>query len=71
LSDKRIVCVQVGDGTICDGRSAPTNRGRIVAQCFVDKIDIAATLVSRGFACDWVKFSGGHYAHGGAARLCP
>ena len=38
---KSVHCVQVGGGTPCDGRSRPTNRDRIVAQCFVGEIDIA------------------------------
>ena len=58
-------CVPVGNGTVCDGRSRPTNQGRLVAQCFVGATDIARALVKGGFACDWVKFSGGTY--GGAA----
>lgn len=66
---KEVRCVQVGTGTVCDGRSAPTSYDRIVAQCFVDSEDIAALLVAAGVACDWVSFSGGHYsAHGG--RRC-
>jgi endonuclease YncB( thermonuclease family) len=40
-------CVQVGSGTPCDGRSKPTNRNRIVAQCFVDGADIAASCQQR------------------------
>lgn len=61
VDGKVVACIQVGNGTVCDGRSRPTNRGRIVAQCFVDNTDIAASLVARGLACDWIKFSGGHY----------
>jgi micrococcal nuclease len=63
-------CVQVGSGTPCDGRSRPTNNGRIVAQCFVGDIDIARPLVERGFACDWVKFSNGYYSQGGLGKQC-
>src|SRR5262245_20434293 len=59
---KEVVCVQVGGGTPCDGRSRPTNRDRIVAQCTVDGIDIAAHLVQAGLACDWIRFSGGYYS---------
>lgn len=61
VSNGRVRCKQVGEGTVCDGRSRPTNRNRIVAQCFVNDADIAASLVAGGFACDWVKFSGGAY----------
>lgn len=60
-------CIIVGNGTICDGRSRATNRGRLIAQCFVGSTDIGGALVQGGFACDWVRFSGG--AYGGVA--CP
>lgn len=33
VNGKTVRCVQVGGGTPCDGRSKPTNRDRIVAQC--------------------------------------
>ena len=36
VEGKVVRCVQVGNGTPCDGRSKPTNYDRIVAQCFVD-----------------------------------
>jgi endonuclease YncB( thermonuclease family) len=51
----------MGEGTVCDGRSKPTSRDRVVAQCFLDKLDIAEEMVRSGTACDWPKFSGGHY----------
>ena len=63
-------CLQVGNGTPCDGRSKPTNYDRIVAQCFVDGADIAVPMVDQGFACDWVKFSGGAYSQGGKGNRC-
>jgi endonuclease YncB( thermonuclease family) len=59
---KTLRCVQVGSGTPCDGRSKPTNRGRIVAQCFLGTTDIAAWMVCHGHARDWPKFSNGYYA---------
>lgn len=34
VKGKTVRCVQVGGGMPCDGRSKPTNRDRIVAQCF-------------------------------------
>lgn len=71
VEGKRVRCIQVGGGTPCDGRSKPTNRGRIVAQCFVDNTDIAAALVERGVVCDWARFSDGHYSRSGKGRLCP
>src|SRR6266540_441287 len=52
---------QAGEGTVCDGRSRPTSRDRIVAQCFLDKVDIAEQMTRSGTACDWPKFSGGGY----------
>jgi micrococcal nuclease len=64
-------CVQVGGGTPCDGRSKPTSGKRIVAQCFVDGVDIASRLVEQGLACDWEMYSGGHYSRNGKGRLCP
>jgi micrococcal nuclease len=53
--------LQVGEGTVCDGKSKPTGRDRIVAQCFIGKLDIAEEMAKSGTACDWPKFSGGHY----------
>ena len=64
-------CVQVGSGTPCDGRSKPTNGKRIVAQCFVDDVDLAARQVEQGLACDWEMYSGGYYSRNGKGRLCP
>ena len=61
LLGKIIRCVQVGNGTPCDGRSKPMNRGRVVAQCFIKQDDIAARLVADDLANDWPKFSGGYY----------
>lgn len=62
ISEKIVRCVQVGSGTTpCEGRSKPKNRNRIVAQCFLENVDIAAEMVRSRNACDWPKFSGGHY----------
>jgi micrococcal nuclease len=69
--DKMARCIQVGDGTPCDGKSKPTNRGRIVAQCFIGTTDIAGSLVERGLACDWEMFSGGYYSRNGKGLACP
>jgi endonuclease YncB( thermonuclease family) len=71
VTGKTVRCVQVGSGTVCDGRSEPTNHDRIVAQCFDGAADIAAPLVERGFACDWIKFSGGHYSRNKKGTPCP
>jgi endonuclease YncB( thermonuclease family) len=60
VEGKLVHCLQVGEGTACDGRSKPNSRDRIVAQCFLDKLDIAEEMVKSGTACDWPRFSGGH-----------
>jgi len=64
---KAVRCRQVGSGTPCDGRSKAWNNNRAVAQCFVGNEDVAAVMVRKGLACDWRKFSGGHYG----GRSCP
>jgi endonuclease YncB( thermonuclease family) len=46
---------------VCDGKSKPKSRDRIVAQCFLDRLDLAEEMAKSGTACDWPKFSGGHY----------
>ena len=61
IEGKTVHCLQVGEGTVCDGKSKPKSRDRIVAQCFLDKLDIAEEMAKSGTACDWPKFSGGHY----------
>ena len=71
VEGKNIRCIQVGGGTVCDGRSKPRIGHRIVAQCFLDGVDVAARLVEIGLACDWTKFSGGYYSRSGKGRACP
>ena len=61
IEGKTVHCLQVGEGTVCDGRSPPRSRDRVVAQCFLDKLDIAEEMTKSGTACDWPKFSGGRY----------
>ncbi|UPK06990.1 thermonuclease family protein [Bradyrhizobium sp. 170] len=61
IDGKTVHCLQVGEGTVCDGQSRPTSRDRIVAQCFLEKVDIAGQMIRSGTACDWAKFSGGRY----------
>jgi endonuclease YncB( thermonuclease family) len=61
VEGKIVHCLQVGEGTPCDGKSKPTSRDRIVAQCFLDKLDIAEEMSKSGTACDWPRFFGGHY----------
>ena len=69
-SRETVRCVPVGQGTVCDGRSRSTNRGRLVAQCFLGNADIGAVMVERGLACDWERFSGGHYSQSVRGRRC-
>jgi len=58
---KKVKCTPVGQGTPCDGRSKTSNDELVVAQCFVDGMDLAAAMVRAGYAKDWPKFSGGYY----------
>tara|TARA_R110000787_G_scaffold31143_13_gene82869 strand:- start:942 stop:1355 length:414 start_codon:yes stop_codon:yes gene_type:complete len=64
ISGRRLRCIPVGAGSVCDGRSGAISHKRIVAQCFVGDADIAASMVRSGYACDWVRFSGGAYQGG-------
>jgi endonuclease YncB( thermonuclease family) len=61
IEGKTVHCLQVGEGTVCDGKSKPTSHDRIVAQRFLDKLDVAEEMAKSGTACDWPKFSGGRY----------
>lgn len=61
VEGKQVHCLQVGEDTPCDGRSPPWNHNRAVAQCFIGDKDIAAEMVGLGQACDWPRFSNGHY----------
>lgn len=70
IGGRIVKCVRVGEGTVCDGRSPPKSRPRIVAQCFIDGADIAAEMIAAGATCDWPKFSGGHYQHVGIRDVC-
>jgi endonuclease YncB( thermonuclease family) len=58
---KATVCIAVGDGTPCDGRSRRFSHDRVVAQCSTAGRDLACDLVKNGHAVDWPRFSGGHY----------
>jgi endonuclease YncB( thermonuclease family) len=68
IEGKTVHCLQVGEGIVCNGRSRPTSQDRIVAQCFLDKVDIAEQMTRSGTACDWLKFSGGRYKISDATR---
>src|SRR5260221_1400904 len=41
IEGKTVHCLQVGEGTVCDGRSRPTRRARIVGPGFPANGDIA------------------------------
>jgi endonuclease YncB( thermonuclease family) len=58
IERKTVHCLQVGEGTVCDGKSKPNSRDRIVAQRFIGKLDIAEEMAKSGTVCDWPKFSG-------------
>jgi micrococcal nuclease len=66
IAGRPVRCVPVGEGTPCDGRSRPTHGRRTVARCFAGSDDLAALQVAAGHACDWPRYSGGHYGHLGA-----
>ena len=70
---KSLRCRPVEEGTICDGRAARTSGNRIIAQCFLNgtNVDIATEMVASGFACDWVRYSGGHYSENNTGVQCP
>ena len=71
LVNQTVRCVPLGEGTVCDGRTKNANPKGIIAQCFFGKdVDIAALLVKRAFACDWARFSGGHYSVNDPGAQC-
>src|SRR5260370_16936321 len=41
IEGKTVHCLQVGEGTVCDGRSQPTSRSPTVSQSFPHQVDIA------------------------------
>ncbi|NCC22994.1 MAG: thermonuclease family protein [Alphaproteobacteria bacterium] len=48
-------------GLVCETKD--TDRyGRTIAQCSVGGADLAGALVHQGYALDWPRYSGGHYA---------
>jgi micrococcal nuclease len=69
--NQTVRCVPLGEGTVCDGRTKNANPKGIIAQCFFGKdVDIAGLLVKRAFACDWARFSGGHYSANDPGAQC-
>jgi endonuclease YncB( thermonuclease family) len=71
LGNNLITCIQVGDGTPCDGKTESMQGATIVAQCRVNGKDVAQTMVDQGLACDMVKVSGGAYSKDGKGKACP
>ena len=69
---KSVRCRPVGEGTVCDGRAASSSGSRIIAQCFLNgtNVDIATEMVAGGYACDWVRYSGGHYSENNTGEQC-
>jgi endonuclease YncB( thermonuclease family) len=70
---KPVTCIQVNSkprGTVCDHRSQPTNRDRIVAQCFVNGLDVGGEMVRRNLACSWTRFDGGYYQREFSGKAC-
>jgi micrococcal nuclease len=47
---------------VCERRQEHLSYNRIVAQCFVNGVDIGGELVRSGHAVDVPRFSGGYYA---------
>jgi len=69
---RSVRCRPVEEGTVCDGRAARFSGKRVIAQCFLNgtNIDIANEMVAGGFACDWVRYSGGHYSENNTGEQC-
>ncbi len=70
IEKREIRCVRVGEGTVCDDRSKPTNKGKVIAQCFIGDDDVATIMIRARMACDWPKFSGSHYQKVGVPDVC-
>jgi len=70
VAGKKVICIEVGHGTVCDGRSRSASRDRVVAQCSIGGVDMGAWMVKHGYACDWVRYSGGAYSKNEPALRC-
>lgn len=53
IDGKTVRCVPVGAGATCVGRSMPQSSRRLVAQCFLGRVDVADEMVRKGHAKDW------------------
>lgn len=56
-----IECIRVGHGTPCDGRMPIVDYGHVVAQCFVNGVDIVSALVCFGNRQPGIELAGRHY----------
>jgi micrococcal nuclease len=72
VGGRSVRCRPVEEGTVCDGRAARMSGNRVIAQCFLNgtNIDIANEMVAAGYACDWVRYSGGHYSENNTGEQC-
>jgi endonuclease YncB( thermonuclease family) len=72
VGGKSVRCRPVEEGTVCDGRAARLSGSRVIAQCFLNgtNVDIANEMVASGFACDWVRYSGGRYSENNTGEQC-
>jgi micrococcal nuclease len=61
---KNVECRPLGEGSVCDDHRGLDNRGRTIAQCFVEEatVDVGAALVAARHACDRIRDSGGFYS---------
>ncbi len=62
LDAKNALSVFVGHNSVSCQPTGDKSYDRIVAKCFLGKIDLSAFMVENGWAVDWPKFSKGDYA---------
>ena len=58
---KNVECIRVGNGTPCDGRMPVVDFGHVVAQCFVDGVDVVSSLICFGHQQPKIELAGHHY----------
>lgn len=59
--NRSVDCIRVGNGTPCDGRMPIVDYGHVVAQCFVDGVDVVSSLICFGNRQPGIELSGRHY----------
>lgn len=57
---RALAAITRGKAVVCKRKGKSYDR--IVAQCWVDRRDVAADLVRQGHAVDWPRYSKGYYA---------